>query len=230
MSNKNKVIEKIKKCLALADGSDGNEAATALRQAQALMRKNGLTESHIKLSEITKLDTKRHKTQKPNGWQSSLISVIKRAFGVEAVILTRRAGYQVSFIGTDTEVELADYCYNVLYRKLEVARKSFMDELPKQTKRQNRISRADLYAQHWCYAVYSKLPTPPVDEERNELVSLYKLNQFDTLDDFTARTTKVRSKQDLESAYRGSVDGQQVDIHRPINGEQRKYAVLTKDH
>lgn len=39
-----RAIRKIKHCLALAQSANENEAATALRQAQALMREYRLTE------------------------------------------------------------------------------------------------------------------------------------------------------------------------------------------
>ena len=43
-----RVIRKIKHCLALAQSANENEAATALRQAQALMREHRLTDMDVK--------------------------------------------------------------------------------------------------------------------------------------------------------------------------------------
>lgn len=42
-----RAIRKIKHCLALAQSANENEAATALRQAQALMREYRLTEMDV---------------------------------------------------------------------------------------------------------------------------------------------------------------------------------------
>ena len=44
-----KIIDKIKKCLALAKSDNPHEAATALRQAQKLMEQHNLTEQDISL-------------------------------------------------------------------------------------------------------------------------------------------------------------------------------------
>ena len=42
--DKNKAIEKIKKCLALGKSANEHEAAQALKQAQALMREYGISD------------------------------------------------------------------------------------------------------------------------------------------------------------------------------------------
>ena len=47
-----RVIRKIKRCLALSKSSNENEAATAMRQAQALMREYRLTEMEVHLSDV----------------------------------------------------------------------------------------------------------------------------------------------------------------------------------
>ena len=46
-----RVIRKIKRCLALSASSNETEAATAMRQAQALMREYRLTELDVQLSD-----------------------------------------------------------------------------------------------------------------------------------------------------------------------------------
>lgn len=45
--DKKAAIEKIRKCLALAKSANEHEAAAALRQAQALMRKYGVEDGDI---------------------------------------------------------------------------------------------------------------------------------------------------------------------------------------
>ena len=50
--DKNKALEKIKKCLALSRSANENEAAQALKHAQALMAQYGLNQADVDLSEI----------------------------------------------------------------------------------------------------------------------------------------------------------------------------------
>ena len=45
---KTKIIDKIHKCLRLADSGNPNEAALALRQAQAMMRKYQIREEEVR--------------------------------------------------------------------------------------------------------------------------------------------------------------------------------------
>ena len=52
-----RAIRKIKHCLALAQSANENEAATALRQAQALMREYRLTEMDVKLSDVGEVES-----------------------------------------------------------------------------------------------------------------------------------------------------------------------------
>lgn len=44
MSERNKVLDKIRKCLALSTSSNEHEAAAALRQARKLMDAHGITD------------------------------------------------------------------------------------------------------------------------------------------------------------------------------------------
>lgn len=51
--SKNKIINKIKKCLALANSSNQHEAAAALRQAHKMMKQYKLSLDDIDLHKIT---------------------------------------------------------------------------------------------------------------------------------------------------------------------------------
>lgn len=48
--NKSQAIEKIKKCLRLSKSANEHEAAQALKQAQILMQKFGITDIDVHLS------------------------------------------------------------------------------------------------------------------------------------------------------------------------------------
>ncbi len=51
--DKERILEKIKKCLALSKSANEHEAAQALKQAQALMREYGITDIEVELSAVT---------------------------------------------------------------------------------------------------------------------------------------------------------------------------------
>ena len=77
--DKNKAIEKIKKCLALAKSANENEAAIALRQAQALMREFQIDPDLLDIAEAS-CDSKATKT--PQAWEASLVLLIASRSGV----------------------------------------------------------------------------------------------------------------------------------------------------
>ncbi|WP_304672555.1 DUF2786 domain-containing protein [Neisseria bergeri] len=51
--DKQKVLEKIKRCLALGESANEHEVAQAIRQAQILMKKYGISEMDVELSAVT---------------------------------------------------------------------------------------------------------------------------------------------------------------------------------
>ncbi len=74
--NREEAILKIKKCLALAKSANENEAAIALRQAQALMREFQIDPD---LLDIVEASCESKATKVPQAWESSLVMTIARA-------------------------------------------------------------------------------------------------------------------------------------------------------
>ena len=119
MSDKRKILEKIRKCLALAKSSNPHEAAAALRQAQKLMAAHKLSEQDIDLLSVKSARANAGRAQKPPKWQHMLVGVICEAFSVEAIF---RSGFfqketEVEFIGIEEAPEVASYAYDVLRRQ-----------------------------------------------------------------------------------------------------------------
>jgi hypothetical protein len=120
-----KVIDKIKKCLALAQSSNPNEAATAFRQAHALMDKYGITERQAAISDITVMEVMGdHKSRIPL-WAILLVKTCAYAFQCEVVFKGSKNGCSYSFYGTEQDVDLAAYAYEQLSRAHQNARKAF---------------------------------------------------------------------------------------------------------
>ncbi|WP_375139129.1 DUF2786 domain-containing protein [Pseudomonas entomophila] len=77
-----RVIRKIKRCLALSASSNETEATTAMRQAQALMREYRLTEVDVRLSDVGEVDSKEYRITRRPTWDRQLSAIVARAFGV----------------------------------------------------------------------------------------------------------------------------------------------------
>ncbi|WP_254912547.1 DUF2786 domain-containing protein [Pseudomonas putida] len=76
-----RVIRKIKRCLALSKSSNENEAATAIRQAQALMREYRLTELDVRLSDVDEVQSEKSRATRRPTWDRHLGAIVARVFG-----------------------------------------------------------------------------------------------------------------------------------------------------
>ena len=134
-----KILGKIKKCLALASSDNPNEAATALRQAHALMASHGVSAEQITMADIGEAPAKSRTMarSKPAHWEGVLASVVGRAFGCQ--LMLRRApirhGAKVPlnngsyiFVGIKAQAQIASYTFDVLARKCKKARTNWIAE------------------------------------------------------------------------------------------------------
>ena len=87
-SNNERIMAKIRKCLALSKSDNEHEAAAALRQAKALMEKHKLEMSDIEQSKTqVYIDENGKPSSRPPLWLNSLHSVVAAAFGCSAFSL-----------------------------------------------------------------------------------------------------------------------------------------------
>lgn len=139
-SDKDKLLRKIKKLLALSKSTNPHEAASALAMAQKLMTENQLNQSQVEFSQT---HSKQKTAMKSARYVHMLISVVTKAFGVEGYLSNAYPGndygenkMHVVFYGAEERPEIASYCFDVLYRRLQAARKAFLDT---QSKRLNVV-------------------------------------------------------------------------------------------
>lgn len=129
VSDRDRLIAKIKKCLALSRSSNANEAATALRQAQALMSQHGVTLDDVEGAGVEEAMMKTRETKNAGTYLMALMQLVCKAFGVRAAINTGYSTCRVYYIGPRGRVELAVYAHTVIDRAVrngwEQARHSF---------------------------------------------------------------------------------------------------------
>ena len=175
-----KILGKIKKCLALAGSSNPNEAATALRQAHALMEKHGVSAHEIKMADIgeARAESKTMSRDKPAHWETRLAALVGRAFGCQIMIqrmeLPKGLGHinegSFVFVGLKQQAEVAAYTATVLIRKCKAARQQWLSENLAGLGRGIKGGKAkmtrmgDMFAEGWVESI-SKLvmdfATPP---------------------------------------------------------------------
>lgn len=160
-----RIIERIKKCLALAESDNPNEAATALRQAQALMRKHEISESDLVAREISSEEVEEPSSSKtkPPTWEATLMQVIGTAFGCRAIAWrhnSKEAHLQYRYIGLRVNAQAASYTATVLLRQLRQARTRFVQKIRNEVRLYGgtlRVSQtnqaAEVFSIGWVEAV-----------------------------------------------------------------------------
>ena len=233
-----RAIRKIKHCLALAQSANENEAATALRQAQALMREYRLTEMDVKLSDVGEVESDLHRAKRRPAWDQQLSIAVAGAFNCTTL---RRRKWSPSreqviecatFVGVSPAQNIALYAYESLHRKLTQARKEYCSAVRSGARRSEYSAETagDHFALAWVWEVQSKLKAlvPQNDDDPLEqagtgrdviaiqaqdkaLISEYLAN----LDIKESRKSKG-VELDMNAQIAGMLAGQQVELHAGI--------------
>ena len=235
----NRALEKIKKCLRLAQSDNPNEAAAGLRQAQKLMEKHGLTHSDLQLSEVQSQRVKSGSAKNPPVWIWKLMHTIASAFAVEHYNYSERSaetGYRwqcsAQFIGIGSAPEVASYAFSVLVRQLRKDRQSFLTSLPRYRSKSDKTRQADLFAEAWVEAVQEKIVAMAMKPEEKTLVKRWKEREYS--DDEIIKQ-KCRShhrmfdSDDAQAIREGVEAGSKVDLYHGV-GASAAPAMLEQSH
>jgi hypothetical protein len=220
----NTALAKIKKCLALAKSSNPNEAAVAMRQAQALMRAHNLTEDDVSLSAVTE-----HPTKAPSNtislWQSRLARAVAEAFGCDLFYSRIQLGWSgikrrtdVVFIGVGPAPEIAAYAFDVLVRQAQRDRSAHVATQSRKLKQKTKTARGDAFALAWVYAVQSQLDKFAGNQATAELLLAYMTKAHPDMGEFTPASRHLNRHVKDDSATSGYLAGKQARLDRAVNG------------
>ncbi|HFO0269386.1 TPA: DUF2786 domain-containing protein [Enterobacter asburiae] len=223
MTDKEKVLEKLKKLLALSKSDNPHEASLALQRVQKLMQAYGITRDDIALSDIDESISNYWAagSVNPPRYMLGLLGIIQAAFGVESII---HSGHKPSagFYGNKDRVELASYTWDVLARQLITARKKHIGQQNKRIKSTTKTSRGDKFAEGWVLAVRSEVQLFAMTREERELARLWLEQKYPDSGTTTGREAGKSRDADL-SRHIGYREGENVRLHQPVSGhEQRK--------
>ena len=142
--DKEKVLDKIKKCLALGKSANEHEAAQALKQAQALMRKYEISDADVALSDIGEQSGGRKMAFKLAQWQWNVANMVADVFGCECY----KRGKTMMFYGLGNRAEIAAYAFEVVYRQIAADRRNFLKTC-RARKPAHRRYLADQFCDGW---------------------------------------------------------------------------------
>ncbi|MCS5517663.1 DUF2786 domain-containing protein [Pseudomonas qingdaonensis] len=174
--DRNKALDKIKKCLRLAASAKPHEAAAAMRQAQALMHKYGLGQSDVDMSDVEESAAVAGSKQTPAKWEAQLAHTVEKAYACKVLFAAGIGRW--NFIGEIAEV--ASYTMTVLLRQVRQARRDFILDKLKRCKQATKIRRADTFCEAWVSAVYDQVMTF-ANAELSPAVELYLAHHYPEL-------------------------------------------------
>lgn len=222
-----KVLDKIKKCLALAKSSNANEAAAAMRQAQKLMGIHGVTAADVAISDVESHIAKAGAGMTPPSHVAMLANMVARAFGAELIYCPQHDGERwhgrFEFYGVNGAAEVAGYAFEVLGRQLKRDRNAYLATLSKRLKRATKVRRGDLYAQAWVNTVAREVSPHQRSEAENKIIAAYQAKRWEEpLEIRQARdNTKGMRIHDHDALRQGQRDGKKVSFHQGVNGTRQ---------
>ncbi|MDP8080213.1 DUF2786 domain-containing protein [Phocoenobacter skyensis] len=226
--NNEKLLNKIKKLLALSKSSNPYESAKALEMAQKLMAKYQVNQIDIEVSES---DSKQKFAQKPAKYINGLACIITKAFGVECYFsnaIKNNDFYGDSkmhavFFGQEERPMIASYCFDVLFRQLQKARKEFIATQSKRLTRSTLIARADSFCDGWVTGVYQEVNDFALTPKEKSIIEEYQINLRKKMTLKKATTREVgntREKGYNTSQNIGYQQGRKVKLNHGVNGKE----------
>jgi len=225
-SDRDKIIEKIKKCLRLAKSSNEHEAAAALRQAQKLMQAYGLSDLDVEHADIREECTRAGAKRTPAQWEAALVSVVARAFDCRPLFRIARTprmektGFWV-FIGVEPSGEIASYAFEVLYRQIKLARKTYIQAALKGCTPKNRTRRADLFCNGWVWTVSEKVGQFAGNISTQVRIAAYMERKHGNLEGVKPRNRnggRSLSGHEIGDMLAGQIAGREAEINHGLNG------------
>ena len=225
--DKQKIIDKIHKCLRLADSGNPNEAAMALRQAQAMMRKYKIREEEVRDYQVNEASATSGGYYNPPYWAIALSELVAQAFDCRAYI-TRAQEQRPSFrfIGVNYAAAVAAYTFTVLFRQLRQARRQYMAELTIDDK-QEQLRQGNVFAQAWLFRIAKTVAEFTNDHAAQATVDDYVRQHYGETADCTREPTAPAS-QDYEVILSGLRAADAVELFRPMDESLRTKGLVGK--
>lgn len=219
-------LKKIKKCLALAKSQNPNEAAIAMRQAQALMQEHSVSDDDVALSDVAAVTCSTRTASQPR-WEVRLASMIAEAFGCDHIWTRtemwiaygrKKQTRALVFVGVGSAAQIAAYAWDVLSRQCAKARLSHIRKQPARCKPITLTARGDEFAMGWVAAAGIQLDAFAGPEREVLLIEQYMAA---TWPDSTELKPKDRTKGrnvTLNDRQEGYVAGLSASLNRGVDG------------
>ncbi|VAX12958.1 hypothetical protein MNBD_GAMMA24-2047 [hydrothermal vent metagenome] len=215
--DRQKVLDKISKCLRLSASCNPNEAASALRQARSLMKKYHVSDEQIQTLLVEEGAAYYGSQFNPPFWALALSDIVSRAFDCR-VLIARRFGQQPEyrFIGMDCSPSIATYTFTVLCRKLEQARADFLQDNDARDEVEENSRRGDVFAQAWLFRVAAKVAAFVVNPTTRTVLNRYVKERYGDMLEFVQEPVAAEIA-DYEDILCGMKAAGEVALYRSMS-------------
>lgn len=218
--DKRKVIDKIYKCLRLSESGNPNEAASALRQAQALMRIFGIREQEVTTAQVNEVSASSAGYYNPPYWAVALSELVAQAFDCRAYISRKEEQRpDFRFIGVEYSASVAAYTFTVLFRQLRRARRAYMKGLEVEDKSEG-LRQGNVFAQAWLFRIARTVAEFIANPSSQAVIDKYVKEHYGNTMDFERDFTDPESK-DYDVILSGMRAAKTVNLLRPVDDESR---------
>ncbi|HHK6007091.1 TPA: DUF2786 domain-containing protein [Neisseria subflava] len=215
--DKEKILDKIKKCLALSKSANEHEAAQALKQAQALMGKYEVNAVDIALSEVSEQKADRKMAFKLANWQWSVATMISDVFGCQSY----KRGKTMMFYGIGNRAEISAYAFDVVYRQISAERRKFLKTC-RARKQAYRTYLADQFCNGWIMSAWEIVKKFEMSDEEKAVMDRYAKKEHSDMVEAKTRDAKSSilqgSTMEYEALAQGMESGKKVQLHHAMNG------------
>lgn len=221
-----RIMRKIQRCLALSQSSNGNEAGTALRQAQSLMAQYGVSQKDLAIADFDVVAQETGAGQTPPRYLDRLAQLINGAFGTTTVYSVRWAQCRYrgiyEFVGPRDAVKVAGYAFEVLQRQLVRDRQAFLATQNPRIKRSTKTLRGDAFAEAWVLGAHHLIVPMAMSDEVRALHKTFRQQRYGKLNSLAVRDHKPLRHHDLKARKAGYVAGKAARLSAGVSATERE--------
>lgn len=216
-AKKDDIRRRLKKVAALMASDNEHEAASAQRQAEAIMREYRMDQTDILIAEVELSEVTAGADRDPATWERVLASICAGGYCCDS-IFTGRYGVRGTwtFVGMAPAATLAGYAFDALRAKHRGDRRRYIaTSLKRFRNERNKVAAADPYSQGWVHAVRKLLPRQTPTAEQAEAIARFVEEKFGALGHMKPRRPAGRA--DDRHAIAGVDDGRRAELHAGVS-------------
>lgn len=221
MSDRDRILERIRKLKALAErGGTPEEAEAAAAKIRQLIAEYGLDQADVDAAEISAAEVELGR--KKRQVLDQLVGCVAYACGCASILQYTRQGLLVIYLGPDPAPVIATYLHEVCYRAVQDAAKAFRqsEEYRRRRKPHTRAAAVKAFKAGMVERLSRKLVALGwlELEQLKRLRLAYGRRANLTLRPNAAMKAPSKAQRWADARHAGDQAGRQVDIHRPVSG------------